>query len=270
MKYFQQLKFFSKSPLGGSAASVNDTLIFLEKRTKVHPRLRGTNLVTRYGFPEGSCVIPNKSAYLDDETWERLVKVVAPVIRKILVSNFTCVFPILFSIYLTIHICPSILSSDDLWFPKVVVIPHIWWLQVSCECHWCPQFFSEGRIKAGKEESGTSTFNQAYDKFQTNNDKDQTRQILDLARRKFHGQINQWQLIMISYTVIQNIPAKVWIDYFVAVNLHSHHRLSFSGWIKNNAPADKKGETAYFWNYEVFFNDALPSIWKHMTVLKIR
>ena len=89
-------------------------MLFVAKGKKVHPRIRGTNLVTRYGLPEGSCVIPKKSAYMDDETWEKVVKVVATDIRKMKVSNVSCVFPILFSIYLTLHLCPSKFSSDDL------------------------------------------------------------------------------------------------------------------------------------------------------------
>ena len=51
---------------------------------------------------------------MDDDTWAKVVKVVAPDIRKIKVSNVDCVFPILFSIYLTIYICTSKFSSDDL------------------------------------------------------------------------------------------------------------------------------------------------------------
>ena len=89
-------------------------MIFLEKGTKVHPRPRGTNLLTRYGLPEGSCVILNKGKYMDDETWANVVKVVAPGIRKMKVSNVPCVFPILFSIYLTIKLCTSRFSSDHL------------------------------------------------------------------------------------------------------------------------------------------------------------
>ena len=50
----------------GSAADVTGPVIFLAKGTKAHPRLRGANLVTRYGFPEGSCVIPKKVSYMDD------------------------------------------------------------------------------------------------------------------------------------------------------------------------------------------------------------
>ena len=59
-------------------------------------------------------MIPNKALYMDDETWEKVVKLVAPDIRKMKVSNVACVFPILFSIYLTIHLCSSRFSSDDL------------------------------------------------------------------------------------------------------------------------------------------------------------
>ena len=51
---------------------------------------------------------------MDDETCVKLVKVVAPGIRKIKVSNVACVFTILFCVYLTLHICPSKLSSDGL------------------------------------------------------------------------------------------------------------------------------------------------------------
>ena len=66
---------------------MNGPLIFMTKGTKVHPRLRGNNLVTKYRLPEGSCVIPNKAAYTDDETWEKVVKVVSPGIRKMAVRN---------------------------------------------------------------------------------------------------------------------------------------------------------------------------------------
>ena len=93
---------------------MNGPVIFLEKGTHVHHSIKGTNLVTVYGFPEGSCVIPSKVEYMDDETWSKVVKVVAPGIRKIKVSNVACFFPFLFSIYLTTHLCPSKFSSDDL------------------------------------------------------------------------------------------------------------------------------------------------------------
>ena len=64
-------------------------------------------------------------------------------------------------------------------------------------------------IRVGKEEAGTSDFNQVYDKFQAKQDKAQTRQLLELSRQKFHGWIKQWKIIMIISTDTQKIPAKV-------------------------------------------------------------
>ena len=49
----------------------------------MHPRLKDSNLVTKYVLPEVYCVIPNKAAYMDDKNWAKVVKVVAPGIRKL-------------------------------------------------------------------------------------------------------------------------------------------------------------------------------------------
>ena len=78
----------------------------------MHPRLRGNNLVNKYGFPQGYCVIPKKSSYMDDETWEKVVKVVDPGIRKMVVSNVAFVCSILFSAYLTLHLYSYKFSVD--------------------------------------------------------------------------------------------------------------------------------------------------------------
>ena len=61
---------------------VKGPVIFLANGTTLHPSLRGNNLVNRYVFPEESCVIQNKLSYMDDETWAKVAKVVAPGIRK--------------------------------------------------------------------------------------------------------------------------------------------------------------------------------------------
>ena len=66
----------------GSAAGVNGPVIFLLKGGNMHSKLRVNKLVTRNGFTEGSCVIPNKSSYMYDETWAKVVKVLAPGIIK--------------------------------------------------------------------------------------------------------------------------------------------------------------------------------------------
>ena len=121
-------------------------------------------------------------------------------------------------------------------------------------------------IRVGKEEAGISDFNQAYDKLQAKQEKAQTRQLLDLARRKVHVWVTQWKLIMVISTAIQNIYAKVWIDSFVAVNLHPHHPMTFPDWIKKISPAVKTGDTAYFRNHEGSYYDAMPSLWKKMSV----
>ena len=95
----------------GSAAGVNVPMVFLTKGTNVHPRLRVTNLVTRYGFPEGSFIIPNRSGYTDDENRVKVVKVVSPGIRRMKVINLLVFF--LFyslSIQLSISIPPNYLQ----------------------------------------------------------------------------------------------------------------------------------------------------------------
>ena len=91
--------------------------------------------MTKYVLTEGSCMIPNKAAYMDDKTWVKEVKVVVPGIRKMEVRNVAFVCFILFSTYLTIDLCSSKLSVDDLLLPKVVGIPHILWIRVSHQFH---------------------------------------------------------------------------------------------------------------------------------------
>ena len=43
-------------------------------------------LVQKYGLPEGSDVFINESIYTDDVTWEKVVAVLAPGIRKMPVT----------------------------------------------------------------------------------------------------------------------------------------------------------------------------------------
>ena len=45
-------------------------------------------------------MIPNKAAYMDNESWLKLVKILSPGIRKIKVSSDACVFLILLYIYI--------------------------------------------------------------------------------------------------------------------------------------------------------------------------
>ena len=59
-------------------------------------------------------VLFQKSVYIDDDTWVKVVKVLAPGIIKMKVSNVACVFPFLLSMYLNLHVCPSKLSTNDM------------------------------------------------------------------------------------------------------------------------------------------------------------
>ena len=50
---------------------------------------------------------------MDDETWAKVVKVVAPGIRKMAVSNVAFFCSNIFSTYLTLQLCSSKFSADD-------------------------------------------------------------------------------------------------------------------------------------------------------------
>ena len=56
--------------------------MFLARGNLVNPKLRGTNLVTKYRFSEVSCVIPIKAACKNDETWENVGKMTDTDIKK--------------------------------------------------------------------------------------------------------------------------------------------------------------------------------------------
>ena len=92
------------------------------------------------------------------------------------------------------------------------------------------KIFTEEWINVGKEDAGTSAFNQAYDKVQVNQDKGQTKHIMYMVGRKFHDQMNQWQLIIIISTDVQNIYAGVCTDSFFCQP--SSSTPFFNAWVK--------------------------------------
>ena len=69
---------------------MNGPGIFLGKGTNVYQRLRSNNFVIKYVLPEVSFVVPKKAAYLGDKAWAKVMKVLAPCIRKVLVINVAC------------------------------------------------------------------------------------------------------------------------------------------------------------------------------------
>ena len=120
------------------------------------------------------------------------------------------------------------------------------------------------------EEASISHFNQAYDQEQAKRDRAATRQLLDMARPKIKGRIDQWQLIAIISTALKNLPGDIWTRSFFSVNLHPHHRLSFEDWIQKIAPYVRTGETAYLRTNEDSYYNAMPAVWKRMSEEKRR
>ena len=106
-KNCSDLRFSFRVRQVGSASGVNVLVIFLEQGTKIHPILRGNNLVIKYRLLEASYVIPNKAAYMNNKTWENVVKVEAPGIRKMAVRNVAFFCSVLFFTYLTINLYSS-------------------------------------------------------------------------------------------------------------------------------------------------------------------
>ena len=69
----------------GRAAGEKGPIIFLLKgtnseRNRIFTKKR---LAEKYNLPEGSCVLMNENAYMDDETWLVTVKEIAPVLRRL-------------------------------------------------------------------------------------------------------------------------------------------------------------------------------------------
>ena len=70
----------------GSAAGSYGTVCFIENGKEVNKYFTAQKLVQKYGLPEVSAVFINEICYIDDVTWEKVVAVIAPGIRKIPMS----------------------------------------------------------------------------------------------------------------------------------------------------------------------------------------
>ena len=128
------------------------------------------------------------------------------------VRYFPCVLTTLLSIYLTPHLCPYKLSSDDTWFTLVVDDPHTWWIQFHINFIEGLKVFAEVRIRVVKEEDDKIYFNKAHDKLQAKQDKIVTNYILKMEQTRAHGRLNQCHIIKIISTTTQNISTNVWTD----------------------------------------------------------
>ena len=68
----------------GSAAGTHGPVVFLLKEAnKVNKLFTKKRMQETLGLPEGLCVLLNDSAYMGNVTWLKVVKVLAPALRKL-------------------------------------------------------------------------------------------------------------------------------------------------------------------------------------------
>ena len=94
------------------------------------------------------------------------------------------------------------------------------------------EVFAENKIIIVKEESGSSDTNQAYDQLQVVADKRATRQLLDIARTKVSGKMDQNKLVAVIAVAVKGLSGDLWKNSFIRVNLHPHFCLPFEKWIE--------------------------------------
>lgn len=222
----------------GSAGGTKGPVIFLAAGQKEPPRtFAGTKYVDKYGLPEGSCVLMNETAYMDYETWLKVVKRLAPAIWKM----------------------PYIRDHPDWW--AFVTFDGF---KLNVNVTEALKEFHDNKIKAATEEGGTSVLNQAYDQEQAKKDKSKARELLNCARQKINAVVNQWTLIGVLIVCIKNMSGAIWERSFKSVNLHPDFRVSFDDWIAKIKPYLSAGEQTYSRANESSLFDAMPEFWKNM------
>ena len=124
---------------------------------------------------------------MDDATWVRCIEAMAPGIRAL----------------------PVIRDHPDWWACLTfdAFKSHVNVDEASI-------FFASVEIRAVKEEAGTSHVNQPYDQETAQADKRSARQLLEMARTKVRGNIDQWKFIGILIISINNLKKEVWINSF--------------------------------------------------------
>ena len=121
----------------GSAAGTNGPVVFIANGKSVNRTFSQYRLRKLYGLPEGSIVLCNENAYMDDKTWIETVRVMAPGIRAM----------------------PVIRDHPE------------WWICLTFDgfkshvnVNSTLEEFHDKKIRACKEEAGTSHINQPYDR----------------------------------------------------------------------------------------------------------
>ena len=176
---------------------------------------------------------------MDDETWGRVVDVLAPAIRKL----------------------------------KVIQEHPDWWTLLTYDgfkshvhVNTALKTFHDNKIRVVKEEAGTSHVNQPYDQGQAKADKRAARQLLELVRARVTSHIDQWQLCAILCVALKNLPEQIWVNSFKKVNLHPDYRVSFKEWLNRIDSHIATGDSAYTRSNEDSIYDAMPGFWKGMKI----
>ena len=223
----------------GSATGSNGPVVFIANGKNVNRTFSQYRLRHVYGLPEGSIVLCNKTAYMDDETWIKTVQAMAPGIRAM----------------------PVIRDHPE------------WWACITFDgfkshvnVNEALQQFAVNNIRSVKEEAGTSHVNQPYDQAQALADKRASRQLLEMARTKVNGNIDQWKLIGILIVAIKSLKDDVWIKSFKKVNLHPKFRVPFEKWLERINGHIVTGEAAYRRNDTTSLYDTMPALWKNLMV----
>ena len=120
----------------GNTADENGPVVFIASGQNMNSMFSKHRLKNTYSLPEGSTILTNDSAYMDDATWLRCVEVMAPGIRVMLVIRdhpdwWVC---------LTLDGFKSHVNVDE-----------------------ALKKFASVKIRIVKEEAGTSHVNQPYD-----------------------------------------------------------------------------------------------------------
>ena len=98
----------------------------------------------------------------------------------------------------------------------------------------------DAKLISIKEEGDSSSINQAYDKQVARSDKRQQRMTLGYLRQ-LRGQnrfVDQWSLIHVGMAAVRytGMHPELWVNSFIAVNLHPRHMLSFKKWCEKITP----------------------------------
>ena len=129
---------------------------------------------------------------------------------------------------------------------------------------------ADARIISIKEEDDSSSINQAYDKQVARSDKRQQRKNLGYLRQ-LRGQnrfVGQWSLVHVGLGAVRYTGEhpELWINSFIAVNLHPKHMLSFEDWCKKVSPFMQASDSFHLVNQDkVDEYQLLPLMWQTMS-----